>query len=83
MPSDWCGLCDCYTTSEKQECGHCKDHGENHPCVMTSDTHTQEPVMMPCLECGRLKEANRLEQEGIVNVFCSDADCEDAYAWKH
>ncbi len=42
----------------------------------------KEIIEMPCLECGKMKIATKLEAEGVFNVFCPGGDCEDKYAWK-
>ncbi len=44
----------------------------------------KEKIILPCLECGKKYEFDEdsNEAKGIFNVFCSDKDCEDRYAWK-
>ena len=41
-------------------------------------------IKLPCLECGKIHEFDEDSNEanGIFNVFCSDKDCEDKFAWK-
>ena len=44
----------------------------------------KETIQLPCLECGKLHTfaIDSNEARGIFNVFCSDKDCEDRYAFK-
>ena len=41
-------------------------------------------VKLPCLECGKMHEfyEDSNEANNVFNVFCSDKDCEDRYAFK-
>lgn len=41
-------------------------------------------IKIPCLNCGKLHEFDEdsNEAKGVFNVFCSDSDCEDRYAFK-
>ena len=44
----------------------------------------EERIKMPCLECKNMVDVRKggYEEQGIFNVFCSDKNCEDLYAWK-
>lgn len=43
-----------------------------------------EVIMIACMECGQMLpiEANGVEMQYGLNVFCHDKDCEDRFAFK-
>ena len=82
------------TNPTKPVCPTCKgtgDAGHSRPGYVCMPCHgpgveptKEEMYELPCLECGKLHQfpISSPEARGIFNVFCSDKDCEDRYAFK-